>query len=91
MNRPVGLVVFMIAVVGGAGMGFAYKFAELTRSAISDDIGSFAVVPLTIYVTMAFAFTCLLIAAFIRGDYRDVEAPKHRMLEQEEEYRRTGQ
>ena len=33
------------------------------------------------YLLVAAGFGCLFLWAFLRGHYRDVEAPKHRMLE----------
>jgi hypothetical protein len=35
------------------------------------------------YLAVAAGFTCLFIWALLRGMFRDVEAPKHTMLENE--------
>lgn len=80
----------MLFLVLCAGLGFAYKLLEFSREALESETASFAVVPLVVYALMALGFASLFIWAALRGQFRDVEGPKYRLLEEEERHDRAG-
>lgn len=80
--------IMMVAVLLG-GLGFAYKIVQFSKEALGVEGVTF-VVPVLVYVVMALGFICLLLWATARGMFHDVERPKYRMLERENEYEHTG-
>ncbi len=81
--------IMLLAVFVG-GTGFVYKLVQFTREAMGDEVASFAAVPVLTYVCVAVGFLSLFLWSISRGQFQDVEAPKFRLLEQEEEYDRAG-
>lgn len=65
-----------------AFVGFANKFLELLQLA-GDEQGAFAVMPILNYLLASVGFFLLLCWAVGHGMFRDVEQPKHDMLETE--------
>lgn len=63
--------------------GFANKFSEFIATFSSDPDGAFAVVPIVNYLLASVGFLLLLAWAVLHGMFRDVEAPKYTMLENE--------
>lgn len=84
-----GLAIFCALVLVLAGAGFAFKIFEFLRATLRGEV-SFALVHVTTYLIVALGLTCLFVAAVIGGQLRDVEGPKHRMLEREEALERQG-
>lgn len=82
------LAVMLVAVVL-SGLGFAYKIVQFAREALGNEASAFAV-PVLVYICMALGFICLLAWAALRGMFYNIERPKYRMLEREEEYERHG-
>ena len=82
---------FSIAMVLTAGSAFVLKliefFATATRSG-SDALASF-LIPVLNYLMVAAGFFCLFLWAYFSGQFRDLEAPKHRMLEMQREIDRA--
>ncbi len=78
---------FSVAMVLTAGSAFVLKliefFATATRSG-SDALASF-LIPVLNYLIVAAGFFCLFLWAYFSGQFRDLEAPKHRMLEMQRE------
>ena len=79
----------LVATLIGA-LGFVYKLVQFTKEAIGEDDASFAAVPVLVYACVALGFISLFLWAFARGQFRDVEEPKYRLLEEEEQYERAG-
>ena len=84
------LWIFSVAMVTTAGSAFVLKliefFATATRSG-SDALASF-LIPVLNYLLVAAGFFCLFLWAYFTGQFRDVEGPKHRMLEMQKEFDR---
>lgn len=78
-----------VAVLTG-GMGFVYKLSQFVKEAVRSDTESFAAVPVAVYVMVALGFASLFVWGLIRGQFSDIEGPKHRLLEEEERYERAG-
>ena len=78
---------FSIAMVLTAGSAFVLKliefFATATRGG-SDALASF-LIPVLNYLLVAAGFFCLFLWAYFSGQFRDLEAPKFRMLEMQRE------
>ncbi len=78
---------FSIAMVLTAGTAFVLKliefFSTATRSG-SDALASF-LIPVLNYLLVAAGFFCLFLWAYFSGQFRDLEGPKHRMLEMQRE------
>lgn len=72
-----------------SGYGFAGKFIELIHVFRGEPGGAFAVAPMMNYLLASLGFFCLLLWAGCRGMFRDIEAPKHQMLERESELDRA--
>ena len=82
-QRTSRLALAAYAVVGvTAAAGFGVKLFEFTKSFLTGET-SFALPGLTVYLFVACGFACLFAWATLNGQFRDVEAPKHFMLERE--------
>jgi len=80
----------MLAAVLCGGCGFVYKLIEFAHEALEAESASFAVAPVAVYVLVALGFVSLFAWGLLRGQWSDIEGPKVRLLEQEEEYDRAG-
>lgn len=81
------LWIFSIAMVAIAGSAFVFKLVEFTITATTkgpDALGSF-LIPVLNYLLVAAGFFCLFLWAYSTGQFRDLEAPKYRMLEMQDE------
>ncbi len=84
--RTKGIILLLMALffVAPAGIAFVAKFIKLMRTVGSDEMGAAALVPMLNYLAVAAGFICLLCWSIFRGMFRDVEAPKYKLLENEE-------
>lgn len=82
--RRVALLTTGIIVMAGAG--FIFKLYEFVQSLDDSAAMGFAIVPLSSYFLTGAGFLMLLIWSAARGAFKDVEAPKYRMMELEEGY-----
>lgn len=81
------LWLFSIAMVLVAGTGFLFKLIEFVVTATQGGpqaLGSF-LIPVLNYLLVAAGFFCLFLWAYAKGQFRDLEGPKYRMLEMQEE------
>ena len=70
-----------------AGIAFIFKLTEFIYVATNegpDAMGTF-LIPVMNYLLVAAGFLCMFFWAYFTGQYRDVEAPKYRMLEMQAE------
>ena len=82
------LWIFSITMIVTAGTAFVFKLIEFAHVATTQGaqaLGSF-LIPVLTYLTVAAGFGCLFFWSYLRGQYRDVEAPKYRMLEMQAEF-----
>ena len=78
------LWIFSIAMIVTAGSAFTMKLIDFYVTATREGaqaLGSF-LVPVFNYLCIAAGFALLFLWAYSRGQFRNVEAPKYRMLEQ---------
>lgn len=81
-NR-VWAIVAIVFFLGPAMFGFATKFYELIRVFQGDPSGAFAITPIVNYLLAGCGFLMLFAWAARNGMFRDIEAPKFQMLENE--------
>lgn len=77
------LWIFSLLMVAIAGSAFFFKLFEFFYTATTkgpDALGSF-LIPVLNYLLVAVGFFCLFLWAYFTGQFRNVEQPKHRMLE----------
>ena len=78
------LWVFSTLLVITAGSAFLMKLIDFYITATREGtaaLGSF-LVPVMNYLFVAAGFGALFVWAYLRGEFRDVEGPKYKMLEQ---------
>jgi hypothetical protein len=79
--------VFGTVLVLTAGTAFVFKLIEFVHVATrpgADALASF-LIPVLNYLIVAAGFGCLFLWAYSRGEFRDVERTKLRMLEMQDE------
>lgn len=75
-------------VIAMAGAGFIFKVYEFIQSLDDSAAMGFAIVPLSSYFLTGAGFLFLLIWSASKGAFKNVEAPKYRMMFLEEDYAR---
>ncbi len=89
-KNPLWVWIFLWSMTILAGSGFIFKLIEFTLAWARGGAASFAIVPVVSYLAIAAGFLCIFIWSFNRGEYRDVERPKYRMLELQDEIDAKG-
>ena len=84
------LWVFSVTMVLTAGTAFIFKLIEFFLTATREGPGALAsfLIPVLNYLMVAAGFFCLFLWAYLSGQFRDLEAPKYRMLEMQREFDR---
>ncbi len=72
-----------LAVLVPSLLGFGTKFLEFVALYRGDGEGAFAISPILNYLLASFGFLLLFGWAVLGGMFRDIEAPKYTMLENE--------
>jgi hypothetical protein len=80
--RRIVLSAFLLAM-GVAGVGFSVKIVEFADDLSAQEGLRFAGAHLLTYGIVAAGFLLLLGLCFLCGHFRDVEEPKHDLLEKE--------
>jgi len=80
---------FFIVFVLTAGGLFCFKLHAFLSTIKKDELAGFAFDPILVYGFVACGFGCLLAWAYLSGQFRDVERPKHDMLERYYELERA--
>lgn len=74
-----------VAILVPSMLGFVNKFYEFSTTFRQDPGGVFAITPIANYVLASLGFLMLFFWATANGMFHDIERPKHRMLEIEEQ------
>ena len=74
---------FALLILVPSVLGFANKFREFILLYRGDVDGVFAITPIMNYLLASLGFFCLFFWAIYHGMFRDIEAPKYTMLENE--------
>lgn len=72
-----------VAILVPSLWGFGAKFLEFVALASGDVEGAFAISPVANYLLASVGFLLLFGWAALQGMFRDIEQPKHDMLENE--------
>ena len=88
--RKFTVIAFAVIVLTVAGLGFTYKLTEFTMTIVNDDIVGFGVAAVCLYLTGLVPIIFLTLWAVFTGRFRDIEAPKFRLLELDREIERGG-
>ena len=85
-RRPLVItLIFAVPILIFSGLGFFAKFLEFINTFQGETEGAFAITPMVNYLLASAGFFCLLVWATINGMFRDIEEPKHTMLEHDVE------
>ena len=76
---------FSVMMILTAGTAFLFKLVEFAYSFTGDQPLRFAILPVITYLIVAAGFACLFFWAYVTGQFKNVEAPKYRMLELQDE------
>ena len=81
------LWIFSVLMIVTAGTAFAFKLIEFVMTATGEGESALAsfLIPVLNYLLVATGFLFLFLWAYFTGQFRDVEAPKYRMLEMQSE------
>ncbi len=82
---PLWITVFLIGTVSLAAIGFLFKFIEFVAAYLKTDGTDFSIIPVATYLAVAAGYLCFFVWAFRQGMFTDIEAPKYRMLEMQDE------
>lgn len=75
---------WVILGVTFAGVTFVYKLIEIMETVPLGEVAGFAVIQVITYLLVAIGFFFLFIWSFLKGDFKDIEKVKYRVLEMEE-------
>lgn len=75
-----GVLLFFALAVTAAGCMFTFKLFSFLKTIKRDELAGFAFDPLITYGFVAAGFLCLLVWAYLTGQFRHIEEPKHAML-----------
>jgi hypothetical protein len=89
-GKAIAVVGMVVLFIVPAAMAFLNKFMKFVGTVGTDEMGGAALVPMLNYLMVAAGFICLMVWAAASGMFRDVEAPKHKMLETEEKLDRAA-
>ena len=90
-TRTVILFAFFFGVMVIAGGGFLLKMFEFVMTMSGDEIAGFGAVAVSTYLLGMAPLLFLMLWAVTTGRFRDVEAPKYRMLELDREIELGGE
>ena len=75
---------FTVAMLAGlvvGGFSFFKKLWDFSQASQGGEMPGFAGVAVIPYAIASFGFLFLILWTFVKGHYKDIEAPKYRMLE----------
>jgi len=77
------LWLFSAILLVTAGSAFIMKLIDFIITATTDGANALAsfLIPVLNYLLVATGFVCLFLWAWVKGHFRNVEAPKYRMLQ----------
>ncbi|MCG3175696.1 MAG: hypothetical protein MOGMAGMI_00629 [Candidatus Omnitrophica bacterium] len=85
-TKTVIVVLMGVFILIPGAIGFGDKLYQFFQVLIRDEKGGrFALVPIATYLGVSAGFFFILVWGALKGMLSDIEGPKYRMLEQEEE------
>jgi hypothetical protein len=92
-TRSRWLTAAWVLIVVVAALAFVFKMTEFAMTWVdpaTDRFGGFAAIAVGVYLVGMFPILFLMLWALLRGHFREIEQPKYRMLELQEEIDRYG-
>jgi hypothetical protein len=89
--RGIAVFAFALAVMLIAGVGFIYKMTEFAFTIVEDDVQGFGAVAISTYLIGMLPIVCVTLWATLTGRFRDIERPKYRLFELDDEIERGGE
>ena len=90
-TRSVVLFTLFVGVMVVSGGAFFVKMFEFVMTMSGDEVAGFGAVAVTTYLMGMAPLLLLMLWAVTTGRFRDIEAPKLRMLELDREIERGGE
>ena len=90
-TRTIILFAMFIGVMVVAGGAFVMKMLDFIMTMSGDEVAGFGAVAVSTYLMGMAPLVLLMLWAVTTGRFRDVEAPKFRMLELDREIERGGE
>ncbi|MFO0950300.1 MAG: cbb3-type cytochrome oxidase assembly protein [Isosphaeraceae bacterium] len=84
-KQRITTLVFALVILLPSGYGFSRKLMELLALTSGEVDGAFAVTPVVNYLLSSLGFFFLFCWAIFNGMFGDIEGPKRRMLQLEQE------
>lgn len=75
---------WVISGVTFASLTFVYKVIEVLNTVPKGEMAGFAVMQVVTYLLIAIGFFFLFLWSFLKGDFKDTEKAKYKVLEMEE-------
>lgn len=85
-----GKMLLYATVVTIAGVGSTYRLTQFVATILNHELTGFGVISIATYLLGVFSILFITLWAVCRGHFRDLEAPKYRMMELNEEADRLG-
>jgi nitrogen fixation-related uncharacterized protein len=89
--RNAVVIGFAVIVLVIAGLGFVLKMSEFATTIVKDEVEGFGTVAVGIYLIGMVPIVFLTLWAVMTGRFRDIERPKRRLLELDQEIERGGE
>ena len=91
MNIKWGAILSLtILVVLIGGFGFLYKIIEFAQTYVKDDLRSFGAISVVSYFLGVLGILFFTLWGVFKGHFKNIEKPKYRMLELDEEIDKMG-
>ena len=88
-RKTLFLIVFSSTVLVVCATAFIYKLTEFSMTVVRDGLEGFGIVAISVYLVGLVGLLFWNMWAYSKGYFRNIEEPKFRMLEMEEEYERV--
>ena len=85
-----GKMLFYALVLTIAGVGSTYRLTQFVATISKQELTGFGVVSIGTYLLGVFSILFVTLWALCKGHFRDLEAPKYRMMELNDEIDRLG-
>lgn len=85
-----GKMLLYALVVTVAGVGSTYRLTQFVATIVKQELTGFGVISIATYLLGVCSILFITLWALCKGHFRDLEAPKYRMMELNDEIDRLG-
>jgi len=89
--RTAVALIFAVLVLVVAGLAFTYKMSEFAMTIVEGDIAGFGAAAVSVYLIGIVPIFFLTLWAVFTGKFHDIERPKYRLFELDDEIERGGE